>query len=153
MKYIQRIFSFVISTALACGLVTNAFAATGTAKAAAPVPAITLTADNNTVSVGDTITISMAVDGTKIGFAALQAFLNYNADAFSPSAVTSIDNTTAKGFGVTEPTVSTTGLSALVLDSTKNLTVAFDPAATYTFKATQAGTFDFSVSGSVSAVG
>ena len=153
MKYIQRIFSFVISTALACGLVTNAFAATGTAKAAAPVPAITLTADNNTVSVGDTITISMAVDGTKNGFAALQAFLNYNADAFSPSAVTSIDNTTAKGFGVTEPTVSTTGLSALVLDSTKNLTVAFDPAATYTFKATQAGTFDFSVSGSVSAVG
>ena len=153
MKYIQRIFSFVISTALACGLVTNAFAATGTAKAAAPVPAITLTADNNTVSVGDTITISMAVDGTKNGFAALQAFLNYNADAFSPSAVTSIDNTTAKGFGVTEPTVSSTGLSALVLDSTKNLTVAFDPAATYTFKATQAGTFDFSVSGSVSAVG
>lgn len=153
MKYIQRIFSFVISTALACGLVTNAFAATGTAKAAAPVPAITLTADNNTVSVGDTITISMAVDGTKNGFAALQAFLNYNADAFSPSAVTSIDSTTAKGFGVTEPTVSTTGLSALVLDSTKNLTVAFDPAATYTFKATQAGTFDFSVSGSVSAVG
>ena len=153
MKYIQRIFSFVISTALACGLVTNAFAATGTAKAAAPVPAITLTADNNTVSVGDTITISMAVDGTKNGFAALQAFLNYNADAFSPSAVTSIDNTTAKGFGVTEPTVSTTGLSALVLDSTKNLTVAFNPAATYTFKATQAGTFDFSVSGSVSAVG
>ena len=153
MKYIQRIFSFVISTALACGLVTNAFAATGTAKAAAPVPAITLTADNNTVSVGDTITISMAVDGTKNGFAALQAFLNYNADAFSPNAVTSIDNTTAKGFGVTEPTVSTTGLSALVLDSTKNLTVAFDPAATYTFKATQAGTFDFSVSGSVSAVG
>ena len=153
MKYIQRIFSFVISTALACGLVTNAFAATGTAKAAAPVPAITLTADNNTVSVGDTITISMAVDGTKNGFAALQAFLNYNADAFSPSAVTSIDNTTAKGFGVTEPTVSTTGLSALVLDSTKNLTVAFDPAATYTFKATQAGTFDFSVSGKVSVVG
>ena len=153
MKYIQRIFSFVISTALACGLVTNAFAATGTAKAAAPVPAITLTADNNTVSVGDTITISMAVDGTKNGFAALKALLNYNADAFSPSAVTSIDNTTAKGFGVTEPTVSTTGLSALVLDSTKNLTAAFDPAATYTFKATQAGTFDFSVSGSVSAVG
>ena len=153
MKYIQRIFSFVISTALACGLVTNAFAATGTAKVAAPVPAITLTADNNTVSVGDTITISMAVDGTKNGFAALKALLNYNADAFSPSAVTSIDNTTAKGFGVTEPTVSTTGLSALVLDSTKNLTAAFDPAATYTFKATQAGTFDFSVSGSVSAVG
>lgn len=153
MKYIQRIFSFVISTALACGLVTNAFAATGTAKAAAPVPAITLTADNNTVSVGDTITISMAVDGTKNGFAALKALLNYNADAFSPSAVTSIDNTTAKGFGVTEPTVSTTGLSALVLDSTKNLTAAFDPAATYTFKATQAGTFDFFVSGSVSAVG
>ena len=152
MKYIQRIFSFVISTALACGLVTNAFAATGTAKAAAPVPAITLTADNNTVSVGDTITISMAVDGTKNGFAALRAFLNYNADAFSPSAVTSIDNTTAKGFSVTEPTVSTTGLSALVLDSTKNLTAAFNPAATYTFKATQAGTFDFSVSGSVSAV-
>lgn len=153
MKYIQRIFSFVISTALACGLVTNAFAATGTAKAAAPVPAITLTADNNTVSVGDTITISMAVDGTKNGFAALKALLNYNADAFSPSAVTSIDNTTAKGFSVTEPTVSTTGLSALVLDSTKNLTATFDPAATYTFKATQAGTFDFSVSGEVSAVG
>ena len=152
MKYIQRIFSFVISTALACGLVTNAFAATGTAKAAAPVPAITLTADNNTVSVGDTITISMAVDGTKNGFAALRAFLNYNADAFSPRAVTSIDNTTAKGFSVTEPTVSTTGLSALVLDSTKNLTAAFNPAATYTFNATQAGTFDFSVSGSVSAV-
>lgn len=152
MKYIQRIFSFVISTALACGLVTNAFAATGTAKAAAPVPAITLTADNNTVSVGDTITISMAVDGTKNGFAALRAFLNYNADAFSPRAVTSIDNTTAKGFSVTEPTVSTTGLSTLVLDSTKNLTAAFNPAATYTFKATQAGTFDFSVSGSVSAV-
>lgn len=154
MKYIQRIFSFVISTALACGLVTNAFAATGTAKAAAPVPAITLTADNNTVSVGDTITISMAVDGTQNGFAVLQAFLKYNADAFSPSAVTSsIDNTTAKGFDVTDPTVDTTGLTALVLMSKKNITAAFNPAATYTFKATQAGTFDFSVSGSVSAVG
>lgn len=153
MKYIQRIFSFVISTALACGLVTNAFAATGTAKAAAPVPAITLTADNNTVSVGDTITISMAVDGTKNGFAVLQAFLNYNADAFSPSAVTSIDNTTAKGFGVTKPTVSTTGLSALILRNDENIKAAFDSAATYTFKATQAGTFDFSVSGGVSAVG
>lgn len=153
MKYIQRIFSFVISTALACGLVTNAFAATGTAKAAAPVPAITLTADKNTVSVGDTITISMAVDGTENGFAVLQAFLNYNADAFSPSAVTSIDNTTAKGFGVTNPTVSTTGLSALILRNDENIKAAFDSAATYTFKATQAGTFDFSVSGSVSAVG
>ena len=153
MKYIQRIFSFVISTALACGLVTNAFAATGTAKAAAPVPAITLTADKNTVSVGDTITISMAVDGTENGFAVLKALLNYNADAFSPSAVTSIDNTTAKGFGVTKPTVSTTGLSALVLLSNKNIKAAFDSAATYTFTATQAGTFDFSVSGGVSAVG
>ena len=153
MKYIQRIFSFVISTALACGLVTNAFAATGTAKAAAPVPAITLTADKNTVSVGDTITISMAVDGTENGFAVLQAFLNYNADAFSPSAVTSIDNTTAKGFGVTKPTVSTTGLSAHILRNDENIKAAFDSAATYTFKATQAGTFDFSVSGSVSAVG
>lgn len=153
MKYIQRIFSFVISTALACGLVTNAFAATGTAKAAAPVPAITLTADKNTVSVGDTITISMAVDGTENGFAVLQAFLNYNADAFSPSAVTSIDNTTAKGFGVTKPTVSTTGLSALILRNDENIKAAFDSAATYTFKATQAGSFDFSVSGSVSAVG
>ncbi|MCI7541759.1 MAG: MBG domain-containing protein [Subdoligranulum sp.] len=143
----------MISTALACGLVTNAFAATGTAKAAAPVPAITLTADKNTVSVGDTITISMAVDGTKNGFAVLQAFLNYNADAFSPSAVTSIDNTTAKGFGVTKPTVSTTGLSALILRNDENIKAAFDSAATYTFKATQAGTFDFSVSGGVSAVG
>lgn len=153
MRHIQRIFSFVISTALACSLVTNAFAATGTAKAAAPVPTITLTADSSTVSVGDTVTVSLAIDGTQSGFAALKASLNYNTDAFSPNAVTSIDNTTAKGFGVTEPTVSTTGLTALVLDSTKNLTAAFDPAATYTFKATQAGTFDFSVSGSVSAVG
>lgn len=143
----------MISTALACSLVTNAFAATGTAKAAAPVPTITLTADSSTVSVGDTVTVSLAIDGTQSGFAALKALLNYNADAFSPRAVTSIDNTTAKGFGVTEPTVSTTGLTALVLDSTKNLTAAFDPAATYTFKATQAGTFDFSVSGGVSAVG
>ena len=153
MRHIQRIFSFVISTALACSLVTNAFAATGTAKAAAPVPTITLTADSSTVSVGDTVTVSLAIDGTQSGFAALKASLNYNTDAFSPRAVTSIDNTTAKGFGVTEPTVSTAGLTALVLDSTKNLTAAFDPAATYTFKATQAGTFDFSVSGGVSAVG
>ena len=153
MKHIQRIFSFVISTALACSLVTNAFAATGTAKAAAPVPTITLTADSSTVSVGDTVTVSLAIDGTQSGFAALKASLNYNTDAFSPSAVTSIDNTTAKGFGVTEPTVSTAGLTALVLDSTENLKAAFDPAVTYTFKATQAGTFDFSVSGSVSAVG
>ena len=153
MRHIQRIFSFVISTALACSLVTSAFAATGTAKAAAPVPTITLTADSSTVSVGDTVTVSLAIDGTQSGFAVLKALLNYNADAFSPRAVTSIDNTTAKGFGVTEPTVSTTGLTALVLDSTKNLTAAFDPAATYTFKATQAGTFDFSVSGGVSAVG
>lgn len=153
MRHIQRIFSFVISTALACSLVTNAFAATGTAKAAAPVPTITLTADSSTVSVGDTVTVSLAIDGTQSGFAALKASLNYNTDAFSPNAVTSIDNTTAKGFGVTEPTVSTAGLTALVLDSTENLTAAFDPAVTYTFKATQAGTFDFSVSGSVSAVG
>lgn len=153
MRHIQRIFSFVISTALACSLVTNAFAATGTAKAAAPVPTITLTADSSTVSVGDTVTVSLAIDGTQSGFAVLKALLNYSADAFSPSAVTSIDNTTAKGFGVTEPTVSTTGLTALVLDSTENLKAAFDPAVTYTFKATQAGTFDFSVSGSVSAVG
>ena len=79
--------------------------------------------------------------------------LNYNADAFSPSAVNSISNADARGFGVTKPTVSTSGLTALVLDSTENLKAAFDPAVTYTFKATQAGTFDFSVSGSVSAVG
>ena len=153
MKHIQRIFSFLISTALACSLVTNAFAATGTAKAAAPVPAMTLTASNSTVSVGDTVTVSLAIDGTQSGFAALKASLNYNTDAFSPSAVTSIDNTTAKGFGVTKPAVGTAGLTALVLDSTENLQAAFDPAVTYTFKATQAGTFDFSVSGSVSAVG
>lgn len=153
MKHIQRIFSFLVSTALACSLVTNAFAATGTAKAAAPVPAITLTADSSTVSVGDTVTVSLAIDGTQNGFAALKASLNYSTDAFSPSAVTSIDNTNARGFGVTKPTVSTAGLTALVLDSTDNLKVAFNPAVTYTFKATQAGTFDFSVSGSVSAVG
>lgn len=153
MKHIQRIFSFLISTALACGLVTNAFAATGTAKAAAPVPAITLTASNSTVSVGDTVTVSLAIDGTQSGFAALKALLNYNADAFSPSAVNSISNTDAKGFGVTKPTVGTSGLTALVLDSTENLKVAFNPAVTYTFQATQVGTFDFSVSGSVSAVG
>lgn len=153
MKHIQRIFSFVISTALACSLVTNAFAATGTAKAAAPVPTITLTADSSTVSVGDTVTVSLAIDGTQSGFAALKASLNYNTDAFSPSAVTSIDNTNANGFGVTKPTVSTAGLTALVLDSTENLKAAFNPAVTYTFRATQAGTFDFSVSGSVSAVG
>lgn len=153
MKHIQRIFSFVISTALACSLVTNAFAATGTAKAAAPVPTITLTASSSTVSVGDTVTVSLAIDGTQSGFAALKALLNYNADAFSPSAVNSISNADARGFGVTKPTVSTSGLTALVLDSTENLKAAFDPAVTYTFKATQAGTFDFSVSGSVSAVG
>ena len=153
MKHIQRIFSFLISTALACSLVTNAFAATGTAKAAAPVPAITLTASNSTVSVGDTVTVSLAIDGTQSGFAALKALLNYNADAFSPSAVNSISNADAKGFGVTKPTVSASGLTALVLDSTENLKAAFDPAVTYTFRATQAGTFDFSVSGSVSAVG
>ena len=153
MKHIQRIFSFLISTALACSLVTNAFAATGTAKAAAPVPAITLTASNSTVSVGDTVTVSLAIDGTQSGFAALKALLNYNADAFSPSAVNSISNADAEGFGVTKPTVSASGLTALVLDSTENLKAAFDPAVTYTFKATQAGTFDFSVNGSVSAVG
>lgn len=153
MRHIQRIFSFLISTALACGLVTNAFAATGTAKAAAPVPAMTLTASNSTVSVGDTVTVSLAIDGTQSGFAALKASLNYNTDAFSPSAVNSISNADAKGFGVTKPTVSASGLTALVLDSTENLKVAFNPAVTYTFQATQVGTFDFSVSGSVSAVG
>jgi|GEM_PF-2410146 len=153
MKHIQRIFSFLISTALACSLVTNAFAATGTAKAAAPVPAITLTASNSTVSVGDTVTVSLAIDGTQSGFAALKASLNYNTDAFSPSAVNSISNADAEGFGVTKPTVSASGLTALVLDSTENLKAAFNPAVTYTFQATQAGTFDFSVSGSVSAVG
>ena len=44
-------------------------------------------------------------------------------------------------------------MSALILRNDENIKAAFDSAATYTFKATQAGTFDFSVSGGVSAVG
>ena len=151
MKFRKRLLSFVTSVVLVCGMTGNAFAATGTAKTAAPIPAITLTADQSSVQVGDTVTISMTVDGSKNGFAVMNAKLDFDSNAFAPVQATAI--TQAQGYSVTAPVKKGTIFTNLLLESNSNINADLGSVVTYTFTAAKAGTYDFTVSGDVSAVG
>lgn len=152
MKLKYRLLSLITSAALALGLCPNAFAAAA-AKAAAPVPAITLAASAQSVQVGDSLTITLSVDGSEKGFSTLLSSLNYNTAAFTPVSASGVSNANAQGYTATAPTLKKDGtFSKLLLSNTSDLKVMLENAATYTFTAAKAGTYDFSVTGQVSAV-
>lgn len=153
MKLKHRLLSLVTSFALAFGLSANALAAPANSKTPAPSPDITLTAAQSSVQLGDTVTVDLSVDGSKSGFAALQIEPDYDSSAFTLAKVTTLSNADAKGYLVTAPQWKDNKWTDFLLDNTENLQVNLPSAATYTFKASKVGTYDFSVSASVSAVG
>ena len=141
MKLKHRLLSLVTSFALAFGLSANALAAPANSKAPAPSPDITLAAAQSSVQLGDTVTVDLSVDGSKSGFAALRVTPDYDSSAFTPTKVTSISNTNAKGYSVTAPQLHGTTLTDLLLDNTENLQVNLASAATYNFKAALVGSY------------
>ena len=81
MKFTQKLLSLVTSLALACGMAANMLPVQ--AAAAQPVPTITLTADKTTVCVGEPVTLTVSIDGSKAAFAGLAATLQYDTSAFT----------------------------------------------------------------------
>lgn len=160
MKLKYRLLSLATSLALVFGLNTNALAApvTKSAKAAAAVPEIKLSATNENVQVGDELTVSVSVDGSTNGFAALIVGLDFEPASFNATKVESIAAKDAQGYSVTaiskvaQSTKNPTGYTKLGLDSTDNIKANLGTVATYTFTAVKAGKYDFTVSGNVSAV-
>ena len=160
MKFKYRLLSLATSLALVFGLNTNALAApvTKSAKTAAAVPEIKLSATNENVQVGDELTVSVSVDGSANGFAALVVGLDFKPASFNATKVESIAAKDAQNYNVTpiskvaQSTENPTGYSKLGLDSTNNIKANLGTVATYTFKAVKAGKYDFTVSGNVSAV-
>lgn len=160
MKLKYRLLSLATSLALVFGLNTNALAApvTKSAKTAAAVPEIKLSATNENVQVGDELTVSVSVDGSANGFAALVVGLDFEPASFNATKVESIAAKDAQNYNVTpiskvaQSTKNPTGYTKLGLDSINNIKANLGTVATYTFKAVKAGKYDFTVSGNVSAV-
>lgn len=160
MKLKYRLLSLATSLALVFGLNTNALAApvTKSSKTAAAVPEIKLSATNENVQVGDELTVSVSVDGSANGFAALVVGLDFEPASFNATKVESIAAKDAQNYNVTpiskvaQSTKNPTGYTKLGLDSINNIKANLGTVATYTFKAVKAGKYDFTVSGNVSAV-
>ena len=160
MKLKYRLLSLATSLALVFGLNTNTLAApvTKSAKTAAAVPEIKLSATNENVQVGDELTVSVSVDGSANGFAALVVGLDFEPASFNATKVESIAAKDAQNYNVTpiskvaQSTKNPTGYTKLGLDSINNIKANLGTVATYTFKAVKAGKYDFTVSGNVSAV-
>ena len=160
MKLKYRLLSLATSLALVFGSNTNALAApvTKSAKAAAAIPEIKLSATNENVQVGDELTVSVSVDGSANGFAVLIVGLDFEPASFNATKVESIAAKDAQDYNVTpirkdaQSTINPTGYTKLGLDSIDNIKANLGTVATYTFTAVKAGKYDFTVSGQVSAV-
>lgn len=164
MKFRQKIFSLVATLALACGMAGGAQAARTAARVTAnggtaqTVPAVTLElaqGQSSSVSVGDTVKLTLSVDSTRAPFSLCTVDVRSDRTGLSQTLVqpgTMPDGVTAElqdaQVSQNEPVYS-----HLVLTSTKSTGQKLTNAAVYTFTAQKAGTYTISVSGSCSAAG
>lgn len=151
MKFTQKLLSLVTSLALACGMAANMLPVQ--AAAAQPAPTITLTADKTTVCVGEPVTLTVSVDGSKAAFAGLAATLQYDTSAFT--FTNAAQDYTGNDYKVTCPQLNKKNeLSGLVLEANTAAAVDLGKVVSYTFIANKTGkTFAFSLSGDFSVKG
>ena len=152
MKFTQKLLSLVTSLALACGMAANMLPVQ--AAAAQPAPTITLTADKTTVCVGEPVTLTVSIDGSKAAFAGLAATLQYDTSAFTfTGAVKEYKGSDYDK--VTCPQLNEKNeLSRLVLEADAAAAVNLGKVVSCTFIANKTGkTFAFSLSGDFSVKG
>lgn len=152
MKFTQKLLSLVTSLALACGMAANMLPVQ--AAAAQPVPTITLTADKTTVCVGEPVTLTVSIDGSKAAFAGLAATLQYDTSAFTFTGAVK-DYKGSDYDKVTCPQLNEKNeLSRLVLEADAAAAVNLGKVVSCTFIANKTGkTFAFSLSGDFSVKG
>ena len=151
MKFTQKLLSLVTSLALACGMAANMLPVQ--AAAAQPAPTITLTADKTTVCVGEPVTLTVSINGSKAAFAGLAATLQYDTSAFT--FTNAAQDYTGNDYKVTCPQLNKKNeLSGLVLEANTAAAVDLGKVVSYTFIANKTGkTFAFSLSGDFSVKG
>ena len=151
MKFTQKLLSLVTSLALACGMVANMLPVQ--AAAVQPAPTITLTADKATVCVGEPVTLTVSIDGSKAAFAGLAAELQYDTSAFTFTEA--VQGYTGNAYKVTCPQLNEKNkLSGLVLEANAAAAVDLGKVVSCTFIANKTGkTFAFSLSGDFSVKG
>ena len=152
MKFTQKLLSLVTSLALACGMAANMLPVQ--AAAAQPAPTITLTADKTTVCVGEPVTLTVSIDGSKAAFAGLAATLQYDTSAFTFTGAVK-DYKGGDYDKVTCPQLNEKNeLSRLVLEADAAAAVNLGKVVSCTFIANKTGkTFAFSLSGDFSVKG
>lgn len=152
MKLTYRLLSFVTSLALACGLTTNVLAANTKSTVEQPAPTITLAADKTNVTVGDTVTFTLSIDGTENGFSSLKVSIDADT-ALVPSSVKAVE--TATGFSSFQtPILTEKGtFSALVLGNSTVQNKKLENIVAYSFKAQKVGNYTVTLSGNFSADG
>ncbi len=152
MKFTQKLLLLVTSLALACGMAANMLPVQ--AAAAQPAPTITLTADKTTVCVGEPVTLTVSIDGSKAAFAGLAAELQYDTSAFTFTGAVK-DYKGSDYDKVTCPQLNEKNeLSRLVLEADAAAAVNLGKVVSCTFIANKTGkTFAFSLSGDFSVKG
>lgn len=155
MKFTQKLLSLVTSLALACGMAANMLPVQ--AAAAQPAPTITLTADKTTVCVGEPVTLTVSIDGSKAAFAGLSAELKYD-DTSAFTFTKAVQDYTGNDYKVTcpQPNEIKGIYPTLVVESNSSTPVDVDlkEVVSYTFIANKTGkTFAFSLSGDFSVKG
>lgn len=155
MKFTQKLLSLVTSLALACGMAANMLPVQ--AAAAQPAPTITLTADKANVRVGEPVTLTVSIDGSKAAFAGLAAELKYD-DTSAFTFTKAVQDYTGNDYKVTcpQPNEIKGIYPTLVVESNSSTPVDVDlkEVVSYTFIANKTGkTFAFSLSGDFSVKG
>ena len=152
MKFTQKVLSLVTSLALVCGMAANTLPVQ--AAAAQPAPTITLTADKANVCVGEPVTLTVSIDGSKAAFAGLAAELQYDTSAFTFTGAVK-DYKGSDYDKVTCPQLNEKNeLSRLVLEADAAAAVNLGKVVSCTFIANKTGkTFAFSLSGDFSVKG
>ena len=152
MKFAKKLLSLVTSLALACGMAANVLPVQ--AAAAQPAPTITLTADKANVRVGEPVTLTVSIDGSKAAFAGLAATLQYDTSAFTFTGAVK-DYKGSDYDKVTCPQLNEKNeLSRLVLEADAAAAVNLGKVVSCTFIANKTGkTFAFSLSGDFSVKG
>lgn len=155
MKFTQKLLSLVTSLALACGMAANMLPVQ--AAAAQPTPTITLTADKANVRVGEPVTLTVSIDGSKAAFAGLAAELKYD-DTSAFTFTKAVQDYTGNDYKVTcpQPNEIKGIYPTLVVESNSSTPVDVDlkEVVSYTFIANKTGkTFAFSLSGDFSVKG
>ena len=155
MKFAKKLLSLVTSLALACGMAANVLPVQ--AAAAQPAPTITLTADKANVRVGEPVTLTVSIDGSKAAFAGLAAELKYD-DTSAFTFTKAVQDYTGNDYKVTcpQPNEIKGIYPTLVVESNSSTPVDVDlkEVVSYTFIANKTGkTFAFSLSGDFSVKG